>query len=47
MGLIRLIAAPIRRLASSRLVQLGIVVAIILLLENFSDGRPIVSQIAR
>ena len=46
MGLIRLIAAPIRRLASSRLVQLGVVVAIILLLENFSDGRPIVSQVA-
>jgi hypothetical protein len=46
MGLIRLIAAPIRRLASSRLVQLGVVVAIILLLENFSDSRPIVSQIA-
>jgi hypothetical protein len=46
MGLIRLIAAPIRRLASSRLVQLAVVVAIILLLENFSDSRPIVSQIA-
>jgi len=46
MGLIRLIAAPIRRLASSRLVQFGVVVALILLLENFSDGRPIVSQIA-
>jgi hypothetical protein len=46
MGLIRLIAAPIRRLASSRLVQLAVVVAIILLLENFSDGRPIVSRIA-
>jgi len=41
-----LIAAPIRRLASSRLVQLGVVVAIILLLENFSDSRPIVSQVA-
>lgn len=46
MGLIRLIAAPIRRLAGSRLVQLGVVVAIILLLENFSDGRPLVNQIA-
>jgi hypothetical protein len=46
MGLIRLIAAPIRRLASSRLVQLGVVVAIILLLENFSGNRPIVSEIA-
>ncbi len=46
MGLIRLIAAPIRRLASSRLVQLAVVVAIILLLENFSDSRPILSQVA-
>ena len=46
MGLIRLIAAPIRRLASSRLVQLTVVVALILLLENFSNGRPLVSEIA-
>jgi hypothetical protein len=46
MGLIRLIAAPIRRLAGSRLVQLGVVVAIILLLENFSDNRPVLSHIA-
>ena len=46
MGLIRLIAAPIRRLASSRLVQLAVVVALILLLENFSDSRPLVSEIA-
>jgi len=46
MGLIRLIAAPIRRLASSRLVQLAVVVSLILLLENFSDGRPLVSEIA-
>jgi hypothetical protein len=46
MGLIRLIAAPIRRLASSRLVQLGIVVALILLLENFSDHLVVLSQIA-
>jgi hypothetical protein len=46
MGLIRLIATPIRRLASSRLVQLAVVVALILLLETFSDGRPFVSQIA-
>lgn len=46
MGVIRLIAAPIRRLASSRLVQLGVVVALILLLENFSNGRPLVSEIA-
>lgn len=46
MGLIRLIAAPIRRLAASRLVQLAVVVALILLLENFSDSRPLVSEIA-
>jgi hypothetical protein len=46
MGLIRLIVAPIRRLASSRLVQLGIVVALILLLENFSDNRAGLSQLA-
>ena len=46
MGLIRLIAAPIRRLAGSRLVQLAVVVGLILLLENFSDSRPLVSEIA-
>lgn len=46
MGLIRLIAAPIRRLASSRLVQLAVVVGLILLLENFSNSRPLVSEIA-
>ena len=46
MGLIRLIAAPIRRLAGSRLVQLGVVVALILLLENFSDNRVVLSQFA-
>lgn len=46
MGLIRMIAAPIRRLASSRLVQFCVVVALILLLENFSDNRAVLSQIA-
>jgi hypothetical protein len=46
MGLIRLIAAPIRRLAASRLVQLGVVVALILLLENFSDNRAVLGQFA-
>jgi hypothetical protein len=46
MGLIRLIAAPIRRLASSRLVQFGVVVALILLLENFSDNHAVLSEIA-
>lgn len=46
MGLIRLIVAPIRRLANLRLVQLGVVVALILLLENFSDDRLGLSEIA-
>lgn len=46
MGLIRLIVAPIRRLASSRLVQLGIVVALILLLENFSDNHAVLNRLA-
>jgi hypothetical protein len=46
MGLIRLIVAPIRRLANSRLVQLGVVVALILLLENFSDNHAVLSQLA-
>jgi len=46
MGLIRLIAAPIRRLAGSRLIQLAVVVALILLLENFSGNRPLISEIA-
>lgn len=46
MGLIRLIAAPIRRLAGSRLVQLGAVVTIILVLENFSDNHAVLGQIA-
>lgn len=46
MGLIRLIAAPIRRLVGSRLVQLGAVVTIILVLENFSDNHAVLGQIA-
>jgi hypothetical protein len=46
MGLIRLIVAPIQRLARSRLVQLAVVVAIILLLENFSGNRLVLSQLA-
>ena len=36
MGAIRLMAAPIRRLANSRLVQLAVVVAIILLLDHYA-----------
>jgi hypothetical protein len=46
MGLVRLIAAPIRRLAGSRLVQLGVVVGIILVLENFADNRAVLSHLA-
>ena len=46
MGLIRLIAAPIRHIANSRLFQLGVVVAIVLLLENFSNNHAMLGQIA-
>ncbi len=46
MGLIRLIAAPIRRLAGSRLAQLVFVVAVILVLENFSDNHVVLSRTA-
>ena len=46
MGVIRLIAAPIRRIANSRLFQLAVVIGIILLLENFSDNRAVLTQIA-
>ncbi len=46
MGMIRLLAAPIRSIARSRLFQLAVVVFIILLLENFSDNRPVLSQTA-
>ncbi len=46
MGLIRLIASPIRHIASSRLFQLGAVVAIVLLLENFSDNHAVLTKTA-
>lgn len=46
MGLIRLIAAPIRHIANSRLVQLGAVVAIVLLLENFSNNSAVLTKAA-
>jgi len=36
MGAIRLIAAPIRRIANSRIFQLALVIAIILSLDHFS-----------
>ena len=46
MGLIRLIAAPIRHIANSRLFQLGVVVAIVLLLENFSNNHAVLAKTA-
>jgi hypothetical protein len=46
MGLIRLIAAPIRRIANSRLFQLAAVVAIVLLLENFSSNNAVLAKAA-
>src|SRR5271155_825981 len=46
MGLIRLIATPIRHIANSRLFQLVVVVAVVLLLENFSDNHAVLGQIA-
>jgi hypothetical protein len=36
MGLLRLVVAPIRRVANSRLFQLAVIVAIILLLDHYS-----------
>jgi hypothetical protein len=46
MGLIRLIAAPIRHIANSRLFQLCAVVAIVLLLENFSNNHAVLARAA-
>ena len=36
MGLLRLVVAPIRRVANSRLFQLVVIVTIILLLDHYS-----------
>jgi len=46
MGIIRLIAAPIRRIARSRLVQLLVVVAIILLLDHYSYDYAVLRPVA-
>jgi hypothetical protein len=46
MGAFRLLTIPIRRIASSRLFQLGVVIAIVLLLENFSDNHAVLTKIA-
>jgi hypothetical protein len=46
MGAFRLLTVPIRRIANSRLFQLGVVVGIVLLLENFSANHVVLGQIA-
>ena len=46
MGAIRLLAAPIRRLANSRLVQLAGVVAIILLLDHYAYDYAVLHSMA-
>ena len=46
MGMIRLIAAPIRSIARSRLFQLAVVLAIILLLDYYSYDYALLRQIA-
>jgi hypothetical protein len=46
MGPIRLLAAPIRRIANSRLFQLAVVVLIILLLDHYSYDYPVLQPIA-
>ena len=46
MGPIRLLAAPLRRIANSRLFQLAVVVAIILSLDYYSYDYALLRQIA-
>ena len=46
MGLVRLIMAPIRRVANSRLFQLVVVVTIILLLDHYSYDYAVLSSLA-
>ena len=46
MGAFRLLTLPIRRVANSRLFQLGFVVAIVLLLENFSNNHAMLARAA-
>jgi hypothetical protein len=46
MGAFRLLTLPIRRIANSRLFQLVFVVAIVLLLENFSNNHEVLAKIA-
>lgn len=46
MGAIRLLAAPIRRFANSRLVQLAAVVAVILLLDHYAYDYAVLRPVA-
>ena len=46
MGAIRLLAAPIGRIANSRLFQLAVVVLIILLLDHYAYDHPVLQPIA-
>jgi hypothetical protein len=46
MGPIKLLAAPIRHIANSRLFQLAVVVLIILLLDHYSYDYPVLQPIA-
>jgi hypothetical protein len=46
MGAFRLLTLPIRRIANSRLFQLVFVVAIVLLLENFSNNHAVLTRAA-
>jgi hypothetical protein len=46
MGAFRLLTVPIRRIAESRLFQLAFVVAIVLLLENFSTNHLVLTKVA-
>lgn len=46
MGAIRLLAAPIGRIANSRLFQLAVVVLIILLLDHYSYDYPVLQPVA-
>jgi hypothetical protein len=46
MGAFRVLTVPIRRIANSRLFQLVVVIAVVLLLENFSSTHPLLGQMA-
>jgi hypothetical protein len=46
MGMIRLLAAPIRGIARSRLFQFAVVIAIILVLDYYAYDHPVLRQIA-